>query len=114
MDFLCLCFFIDFISPCSYGCKGFFLPFFRWFASWQRYVGQGSDGYPINRHLSDSQHLDVVPSKTAERPGPIDNSDIVSNGNEWDGNDMEILRTLEEGRDYVLVPQEVWEKLFEW
>ncbi|RVW91634.1 Ubiquitin carboxyl-terminal hydrolase 10 [Vitis vinifera] len=78
----------------------------------QTFMGNGE--YPINGHLSDSQRLDAVPSKTAERPGPIDNSDIVLNGNECELDDLEILRTLEEGRDYVLVPQEVWEKLFDW
>ena len=92
----------------------FFFHLFRWFTSWQRYIGQGNGEYPINGHLSDSQRLDAVPSKTAERPGPIDNSDIVLNGNECELDDLEILRTLEEGRDYVLVPQEVWEKLFDW
>lgn len=87
---------------------------FRWFTSWQRYIGHGNGEYPINRHFPDPLHLDVAPSKIAERPGPIDNSDIVLNGNGFDGDDPEILRTLEEGRDYVLVPREVWEKLFNW
>jgi len=47
----------------------------------------------------------------AVRPGPIDNSDIVLNRND---SDLELLRTLREEVDYVLVPQEVWEKLFDW
>ena len=34
--------------------------------------------------MSDSQRLDVVPSKTVEKPGPIDNSDIVLNGKSGD------------------------------
>lgn len=81
----------------------------RWFTSWQRYVGQGTGEYS-----SDSQHLNVGPSKMADRPGPIDNSDIVLNRNDCEGNDIELHRTLQEGVDYVLVPQEVWEKLFDW
>jgi hypothetical protein len=56
----------------------------------------------------------VVPSKMADRPGPIDNSDIVLNRNDSECSDLELLRTLREEVDYVLVPQEVWEKLFDW
>lgn len=48
-----------------------------------------------------------------ERPGPIDNSDILVNGN-GDCDNPELRRNLEEGQDYVLVPQQVWEKLFTW
>jgi hypothetical protein len=63
---------------------------------------------------SDSQQSNVGPSKMADRPGPIDNSDIVLNRNDCEGNDIELRRALEEGVDYVLVPQEVWEKLIDW
>lgn len=88
--------------------------FFRWFACWQKYVGQGTAEYSTDEQLSDSQHQSVVPSKIADRPGPIDNSDIVLNRNDSECSDLELLRTLREEVDYVLVPQEVWEKLFDW
>ena len=55
-------------------------------------------------------------SMVAERPCPIDNSDIVENGSDCDckENEMQLQRMLMEGQDYVLVPQGVWEKLHEW
>jgi len=52
--------------------------------------------------------------KIADRPGPIDNSDIISKGNNCDSNNLDIHRMLEEGTDYVLVPEKVWERLLEW
>jgi hypothetical protein len=52
--------------------------------------------------------------KITDRPGPIDNSDIISNGSNCDGSDLDIHRPLEEDKDYVLVPQQVWERLLGW
>lgn len=65
---------------------------------------------------SSRQHANKVHSEIAERPGPIDNSDIISNGNgnNCDSNNIDIHRNLEEGTDYVLVPQKVWERLLGW
>lgn len=56
--------------------------------------------------------MDLLSSKIVARPGPIDNSDIVVN--ESEGNDLQLHRMLVEERDYVLVSQEVWEKLSDW
>ncbi|KAI7993562.1 Ubiquitin carboxyl-terminal hydrolase 10 [Camellia lanceoleosa] len=84
----------------------------RWFTSWQKYTGQDVDAYLFDKYSTDSQSF--VLSKPADRPGPIDNSDIVLNANDTVGEDLELHRTLEEGCDYVLVPQLVWEKLFDW
>ncbi|KAK3001689.1 hypothetical protein RJ639_020415, partial [Escallonia herrerae] len=84
----------------------------RWFTGWQKYVGQDLGGYPWDEHSTDSQP--ILLSKTADRPGPIDNTNIVSNGSNSVADDPQLLRTLEEGLDYVLVCREVWEKLFEW
>lgn len=78
----------------------------RWFASWQRYTGLSTGAYAFNEASSEAQ-----PSG-ADRPGPINNTDIVANGSQ--GDDPQLLRTLEEGSDYVLVPQEVWERLYGW
>lgn len=86
----------------------------RWFTSWKKYVGRGSGESSTDRQLSVSQQSNVVPSKMADRPGPIDNSDIVVDRNDCGCNDLELRRTLHEGVDYVLVPQEVWGKLFDW
>lgn len=54
-----------------------------------------------------------VQSETADRPGPIDNSNIIDSNN-CEENSSDIHTMLVEGLDYVLVPQQVWEKLFEW
>lgn len=78
----------------------------RWFSSWQRYTGLSTGAYTFNEASSEAQ-----PSG-ADRPGPINNTDIVANGSQ--GDDPQLLRTLEEGSDYVLVPQEVWERLYGW
>ncbi|KAF5477969.1 hypothetical protein F2P56_004572 [Juglans regia] len=86
----------------------------RWFTSWQRYVGQGNGECSTDKQFSDSQQSNVVPSKMADRPGPIDNSDIVLDNNDCESNDLEVRRGLHEGADYVLVPQEAWEKLSDW
>ncbi|KAK9275736.1 hypothetical protein L1049_023004 [Liquidambar formosana] len=84
----------------------------RWFTGWQKYIGEGSGELSIEEHSSYSQNGGL--SKTSCRPGPIDNSDLILNGNDYKGDDVELLRILEEGRDYVLVPGEVWEKLLDW
>lgn len=78
------------------------------------YVGQPTEEFSSRDHSSDSQHFNMVPLNVAERPGPIDNSDIIINGSDSESNDLELKRFLEERRDYVLVPSEVWEKLYDW
>ncbi|KAF5734940.1 Ubiquitin carboxyl-terminal hydrolase 10 [Tripterygium wilfordii] len=84
----------------------------RWFSSWRRYVGINDDS--DHGQSSDSHYMDVIPSKAGNRPAPIDNSDIVQSGSDSEGDEPELRRSLEEELDYVLVPQEVWEKLVEW
>ncbi|XP_011070400.1 ubiquitin carboxyl-terminal hydrolase 10 [Sesamum indicum] len=84
----------------------------RWFKAWQRYTGKIEDGYPFEGHSTESQS--ATPSNIEGRPGPIDNNDIVVNEVENKDDGPQLLRTLEEGRDYVLVPQEVWQKLLKW
>ncbi|CAN0908959.1 Ubiquitin carboxyl-terminal hydrolase 10 [Linum grandiflorum] len=80
-----------------------------WFSKWERYVGQSG-----NECLSDWQSSDDSTSTSADRPGPIDNSDLVDNPSHSGGDDLDLVRTLLEGKDYVLVPQQVWEKLVLW
>lgn len=60
-----------------------------WYTSWERYVERPSE---------------------APRPGPIDNNHII----EETGTPPELRRLLVEGKDYVLVPLQVWNRLFEW
>lgn len=83
----------------------------RWFSAWQRYTGQREGAQPFEEYPIESQIL--APSDSDERPGAIDNCDIIING-DYETDDPQLLKTLVEGRDYVLVPQEVWEKLTKW
>ncbi|KAH1075257.1 hypothetical protein J1N35_027585 [Gossypium stocksii] len=87
-----------------------------WFRKWERYVGIDGDENLIGNQSSDSRHINGTSSVVAQRPGPIDNSDIIENGSDSDGkgNDIQLRRMLMEGQDYVLVPQGVWEKLRGW
>ncbi|CAB4310728.1 unnamed protein product [Prunus armeniaca] len=84
----------------------------RWYLSWKKYVEQGTGERLNDEWYLESQQMDLLSSKIVARPGPIDNSDIVVN--ESEGNDLQLHRTLVEERDYVLVSQEVWEKLSDW
>lgn len=52
--------------------------------------------------------------KTRQRPSEIDNSDLVLNGVDGDSDELDLVRSLMEGYDYVLVPEDVWKKLIEW
>ncbi|BAT94878.1 hypothetical protein VIGAN_08152700 [Vigna angularis var. angularis] len=85
-----------------------------WFSRWQSYVGPCVGMLSIDKQSSDGQHANMTHTKIANRPGPIDNSDIISKGNNFDSNSLDVTRMLEEGTDYVLVPEKVWERLLEW
>lgn len=84
----------------------------RWYSSWQRYTGQGPGESLLFERSSESQ-LDILSLKSVDRPGEIDNSDLLQE-NFSDGSSPELRQMLEEGQDYVLVPQQVWEKIFDW
>ncbi|CAJ1976341.1 unnamed protein product [Sphenostylis stenocarpa] len=85
-----------------------------WFSRWQSYVGPCVGMLSIDKESSDGQHTDMTRTKISDKPGPIDNSDIISKGNNFDSNSLDIHRMLQEGADYVLVPEKVWERLSEW
>lgn len=62
-----------------------------------------------------SEHCDSVGSSTLKKPAGIDNSDLISEAApEESTTGTEIHDTLLEGRDYVLLPQEVWNQLHTW
>ncbi|KHN04992.1 ubiquitin carboxyl-terminal hydrolase 9-like [Glycine soja] len=86
----------------------------RWFSRWQSYVGPCVGMLSVDKQSSDGHNANMTHPKIADRPGPIDNSDIISKGNSCDNNNLDIHRMLEEGTDYVLVPEKVWERLLEW
>ncbi|KAL0696074.1 hypothetical protein Bca4012_063254 [Brassica carinata] len=72
----------------------------RWYTSWKRCVSL------ITEEISSGESSEVT------RPGPIDNHDIIDT--ESDASDPQLLKNLEEGVNYVLVPEQVWNKLVEW
>ncbi|CAL9158927.1 unnamed protein product, partial [Musa hybrid cultivar] len=76
----------------------------RWWMEWQQYVGldQSDDNY--------NEGLFGIP----RRPGEVDNSNLVVNESAMEGNELDLKRSLQEGEDYSLVPQEVWMKILEW
>jgi ubiquitin carboxyl-terminal hydrolase 4/11/15 len=75
-----------------------------WWMEWQRYVGLVS---------CDENGNEQLPQAT-NRPGQIDNSKLVSAETISGSEEPELQRTLREGEDYTLVPQQVWWKLFQW
>ncbi|THU66409.1 hypothetical protein C4D60_Mb05t13840 [Musa balbisiana] len=76
----------------------------RWWMEWQQYVGldQSDD--------NSNEGLFGIP----RRPGEVDNSNLVVNESAMEGNELDLKRSLQEGEDYSLVPQEVWMKILEW
>lgn len=61
-----------------------------------------------------SYHHESV-SSTSRRPAAIDNSDLIDDVvSEVSNVEIELHETLVEGRDYILLPQQVWEKLYGW
>nr|QJI10278.1 dbiquitin carboxyl-terminal hydrolase [Datisca glomerata] len=92
----------------------FYLITQRWWQHWIEYVNQDQSN-SINDASSLSEHCDSVGSSTLKRPAGIDNSDLIYDAASEDSNmGVEIHDTLLEGRDYVLLPQEVWSQLYLW
>lgn len=61
------------------------------------------------------ENCDSVGLSTLKKPGVIDNSDLIYDSASEDSIvGIEIHDTLLEGRDYVLLPHEVWNQLFTW
>lgn len=95
----------------NYKCN--FLFFFgvsRWWQSWIDYLIQDLTGATSN-----GSHHHEFGSKTPRRPGAIDNTDLIDDVPlEVSNMEIEIHDNLVEGRDYILLPQQVWEKLHGW
>lgn len=92
----------------------FYLITQRWWQHWIEYVNQDQ---PINANDGSSfaEIYDSFGSSMLKRPANIDNSDLIYDAASEDSNaSIEIHDTLLEGRDYVLLPQEVWNQLYLW
>lgn len=88
----------------------FFLITTRWWQSWIDYLIQDLTGATSN-----GSHHHEFGSKTPRRPGAIDNTDLIDDVPlEVSNMEIEIHDNLVEGRDYILLPQQVWEKLHGW
>ncbi|KAH9738787.1 ubiquitin carboxyl-terminal hydrolase 5 [Citrus sinensis] len=86
----------------------------KWWQHWIDYVNQDQ---PNNTGDGSSllEHFNSAGSSASKRPSGIDNSDLVNDATAEDpGAGPEIVDTLLEGRDYILLPQEVWNQLHSW
>lgn len=64
---------------------------------------------------SSAEQCDTSGSCALKKPVGIDNSDLVfGSASEESNAAIEIHDTLLEGRDYVLLPKEVWNQLCTW
>ncbi|XP_011040727.1 PREDICTED: ubiquitin carboxyl-terminal hydrolase 5-like isoform X2 [Populus euphratica] len=90
----------------------FYLITQRWWQHWIDYVNQEQTNV-TNDGSSMLENCDAVGS--SRRPASIDNSDLIHDANSEESNvGFEIHDTLSEGRDYILLPQEVWNQLYSW
>uniref|UniRef100_A0A7N0T7J2 Ubiquitin carboxyl-terminal hydrolase n=1 Tax=Kalanchoe fedtschenkoi TaxID=63787 RepID=A0A7N0T7J2_KALFE len=90
----------------------YYLISYRWFVSWKKYVGLWDDEDFISTLPYHSHNRGFA--KASCRPGPIDNSDIVIGTLATEKDEPHLIKDLKDGQNYVLVPEEVWEKLFDW
>ncbi|KAJ9697584.1 hypothetical protein PVL29_009421 [Vitis rotundifolia] len=91
----------------------FYLITQRWWQQWLEYVNQDQANNIDTCSLS--EHCDSVSSSDVKRPSVIDNSDLIYDMTSEDSMmGIELHDTLVEGRDYILLPQEVWNQLYAW
>ncbi|OIW21889.1 hypothetical protein TanjilG_13829 [Lupinus angustifolius] len=92
----------------------FFLITQRWWQYWIEYVNQDQTNNSYDGS-SLAEHCDLANSSAVKKPPGIDNSDLIDDAvSEESSSGIEIHDTLLEGRDYVLLPQEVWNQLYTW
>lgn len=89
----------------------FYLITQRWWQNWLDYVNQEQANVGNDASL---HSLDSVGASTLRRPSSIDNKNLIYGSAPKDCNDAELHDTLVEGRDYVLLPEEVWNQLYYW
>ncbi|CAL9085118.1 unnamed protein product [Musa acuminata var. zebrina] len=93
----------------------FFLISQRWWQQWLDYVNQDMTSSSVNGSSSYGAHHHDSASSSAKRPSAIDNSDLIYDATSKGSNvEIELHDTLVEGRDYILLPQQIWEKLHGW
>lgn len=89
----------------------FYLITQRWWQDWLEYVNQSQ--MSTTNDGSSSEHHDSMPA--LKRPSSIDNSDLIYEPTSENSSlAIELHDTLVEGTDYILLPEGVWNKLYEW
>jgi len=85
----------------------------RWWQQWLDYVSQDMSSMSNNGYGSHNYESGF--SCLPKQPTAIDNSDLIYDvKSEVSNVEIELHDTLVEGRDYILLPQEVWDKLYGW
>lgn len=96
----------------------FFLITQKWWQHWIDYVNQEQQPSNITEGSSALSGNSASPGLSSlKRPSGIDNSDLIPDGPSEDSDpdsSVVIHDTLLEGRDYVLLPQQVWDQLYSW
>ncbi|PIA50657.1 hypothetical protein AQUCO_01200104v1 [Aquilegia coerulea] len=93
----------------------FYLITQRWWQHWLDYVNQDLTSMANDGSSSYADYHELAGSSTMRRPSGIDNSDLMYDADSDDYSmRMELHDTLVEGRDYILLPQEVWNQLYLW
>lgn len=86
----------------------------RWWQHWLDYVNHDMTSNANHATSSYGSHY-YESASSPRRPPPIDNSELIYDAaSEVSNVEMELHDTLVEGRDYILLPEEVWEKLYGW
>lgn len=84
----------------------------RWWQQWVEYIQKASenitkDGPSLSEH--------TINLSVPKRPSSIDNSELVDEVAVVDSSTgMELHDTLMEGRDYILLPEAVWNQFYSW
>ncbi|XP_047313700.1 ubiquitin carboxyl-terminal hydrolase 5 [Impatiens glandulifera] len=91
----------------------FYLITQRWWQDWLQFVYQNQAN--MVPEGSSSDHHESAGLTNIKRPLAIDNSDLIYEAaSEDDAAGIELLDTLVEGTDYILLPEEVWNQLYAW
>lgn len=89
----------------------FYLITQRWWQNWLDYVNQ--DQMNVGNDGPSPHSLDSADAGASKRPSSIDNKLLIYDTSS-DSSAAELHETLVEGRDYVLLPEEVWNQLYSW
>lgn len=84
----------------------------RWWQTWIDYVNQ--DQMNVASGESSLHNLESADACLSRRPSNIDNKFLINESSLSDSSADELHDTLVEGRDYVLLPEEVWNQLHSW